>query len=380
MQKQQQVIRKHGSYLIAASLPVQILLVQLISTQPAWVERVYTGNFYQVFSRFLRTIFGSFSFPIGQLLFYAIIAAGLVWLTQQVYRVITKKIRFTAFTLNLLRGTFTFLAVFYFLFMVFWGLNYHRLPVQSIVQLGKTTVSASALEQLCRRLIVLTNASRRQLTPNEQQPLHLPISHRQLLTKAPQGFWAVAQKYPALNYSHPAVKSVYIPQLMSFFGVGGIYFPFTGEANVNMDPPDFLLPATVCHEMAHQIGFASEDEANYVAYLACRLNPDPSFGYSGNLMAMKYAMNRLKKMNPTTFTRLEKSYSTGVVLDLQASREYWNKFQNPVAEFSDVFYDLFLKANDQKAGIESYSKMVELILGEYRKNGLSYPRQVPLPL
>jgi trehalose-6-phosphate synthase len=123
--------------------------------------------------------------------------------------------------------------------------------------------------------------------------------------------------------------------------------------------------------MAHQIGFASEDEANYVAYLVCRRNPDPLFQYSGNYMAMKYALSRLNRVNPMAYKKLKRTISPGVSQDLAENQRYWEKYQNPLETFSDWFYDLFLKANQQTDGIQSYTKVVELLMGEYRKNKLN---------
>ena len=184
----------------------------------------------------------------------------------------------------------------------------------------------------------------------------------------------LAQQYPALLYEQPSVKSVLVPQLMSYFGIAGIYFPFTGEANVNMDPPPYLLPETVCHEMAHQIGIASEDEANFVSYLACQQNPEPAFQYSGNLMAMRYTLNRLYYEDSTAYYRHLQTLSPGVICDLEATRNYWNSFDNPIEIAGRAIHDLFLKANSQTEGVRSYSRVVELLMGEYRKNGLNYQK------
>jgi len=68
-------------------------------------------------------------------------------------------------------------------------------------------------------------------------------------------------------------------------------FPFTGEANVNISMPHTSIPFTACHEMAHQIGFAREDEANFIAYIACKNHPSPDFQYSGILSALINATN-----------------------------------------------------------------------------------------
>ena len=161
--------------------------------------------------------------------------------------------------------------------------------------------------------------------------------------------------------------------LFSFLGVTGIYNPFTAEANVNMDPPDFLLPATVCHEMAHQAGIAPEDEANYVSFIVCSNHQNPFFQYSGYLMAMRYTMNTLKKNDERTFNELWEKIDNGVKSDLTENRKYWKHFKNPFEKYSDKVYDSYLKANNQKEGIQSYSGIVKYLLNDYRKEARTNP-------
>ncbi|QNF34138.1 DUF3810 domain-containing protein [Adhaeribacter swui] len=353
-------------------MPLQIVVVQIIALNSEWVEKFYTHFFYKELSQFLRAIFGRVSVPVGQILFYSLLTGLLVGIIKHIRRLVLRQISWREFSRRGLLGIFTFLSVFYFLFTGMWALNYHRLPIADIVKIKEDSISTRELEALCLRLIQLTNQSRQQVTTNQQQPVRFALSNQHLLTSAPRGFATAAKIFPEMAYAYPAVKEVYVPEVMSFFGVSGIYFPFTGEANVNMHPPAYLLPSTICHEMAHQIGFASEDEANFVAYLACRLNPDPAFQYSGNYMAMKYAMNRLKKVNPRAYKQLEQLYSVALKKDIAENKLYWERFQNPIEVFSHWFYDLFLKANDQREGIKSYSKVVELLMGEFRKNNLNY--------
>ena len=361
---------KYFKLFVLLSLPVQMLLVQLVSTQPHWVERFYALHIYQYISRFLRALFGWVPLPVGQFLFYAIILGLLLGLAREVFRLLRHQVGIKQFFRHIGFGAAAFLSGFYFLFNVMWGLNYHRRPIHEIVQIDQGNLTAGELEALCVKLIQLTHESRNRVSRDQSRPLTLALNQEQILHQAHRGYEAAARQFPELHYSQPAVKAVWVPELMSAFGIGGIYFPFTGEANVNMDPPAFVLPETVCHEMAHQIGIASEDEANYVAFLTCRLNPDPAFQYSGNLMAMKYAMNRLSGVNPAAFERLRKTFRPGLVQDLEANRRYWEGFDNPVEIVGDVIHDLFLKANDQTEGLVSYSRVVELVMGEYRKNGL----------
>ena len=367
------MIKKNPRRIIAFSLPLQVLLVQILSNHPAWVEQWYATNVYTYISQFLRYTFGSTRIPVGQLIFYALVLALVIGIARRTHTLIRDKARRLFWWKKTVVDVFFYFSCFYFLFMAMWGLNYYRAPVAAITQIPAVTISVEKLKQLCVKLIAETNASRANIKGTPHAFITLPPNQRQpLLQKATVGYAAVAKKYPQLAYKPFAVKSVYVPQIMSSFRVGGIYFPFTGEANVNMDQPAFILPATICHEMAHQIGFASEDEANYIAFLTCRANPDPVFQYSGNLTAMRYALNRLHGLDSLAFQQLEKKLNPLVKRDLEINRQYWESFPNPFLDLTSGFYDLFLKANGQQSGIQSYSQMVELLLGELEKNDLEY--------
>ena len=143
------------------------------------------------------------------------------------------------------------------------------------------------------------------------------------------------------------------------------------EANVNIDVPDFTLPFTMCHEQAHLRGFMREDEANFIAYLACMESVDQAIQYSGASMAAMYAMNTLYQADYERFCELYATYSPGVQRDFAAQSRYWAQFEGPVAEVSDKVNDTYLKANRQTDGVASYGRMVDLLLANYRaKHGV----------
>ncbi|MGV3504956.1 MAG: DUF3810 domain-containing protein [Adhaeribacter sp.] len=364
---------------VLLSLPVQVFLVQLLAGRPHLVEQFYSLQFYQNLSGLLRLLVGWVPVPVGQFVFYGLVLTLVVVSGREIESLLRRRVGAKAFLKRSVFGLLAFLSGFYFLFHLMWGLNYHRRPIHQIVGIDSRDLSAAELEALCLRLIRLSHESRLRVSPDQSQALQLNKSQDQLLRQALVGYAAAARKYPELRYRQPAVKAVLVPELMSSFGIGGIYFPFTGEANVNMDPPAFALPEVICHEMAHQVGIASEDEANYVAFLTCRLNPDPAFQYSGHLMAMRYALNRLAWVNPEAFQKLKDTLPPGLQHDLEAQRRYWESFDNPVELVGKAIHDLFLKANDQEEGLVSYSRVVELVMGEYRKNGLPLPAISPVP-
>jgi hypothetical protein len=348
-------------------IPVQIIAYSFLAGMPALVERVYSNRVYQVISRSLQAATGFVSFPVGQVLLYC--GTGLLlWLVFRMIRRLWIEHRSVRkVTLRLAVHSLVGVSLFYLVFMGVWGLNYYRLPFSQIAGYNvEGPYEQAELEQLCRVLIREANEQRALVPEDARGVMVLPGSPQETLRKALIGYAAAAELYPELAGTVGPAKKVFVPQLMSYLGIGGIYFPFTGEANVNMHQPAPFLPATICHEMAHQRGFAREDEANYLGYLACRLHPDPAFRYSGTLSALRVSMGTLRLIDSLSFKDLRQHYSPGLVRDLKATYAYWEEYQGPLEAVSSQVNNLFLRANRQEDGIQSYNRMLDLLLGEFR--------------
>ena len=129
-----------------------------------------------------------------------------------------------------------------------------------------------------------------------------------------------------------------------------------------------MLPSTAAHESAHQHGFAREDEANFLSYLACKASGDPDLVYSGYLLATIHAMNALAGADATAFTQLSSQYSPAVLADLRYNNEFWAQYEGKVAEKVTQNNDNYLKSNEQEEGVKSYGRMVDLLIAEYKAN------------
>jgi hypothetical protein len=130
---------------------------------------------------------------------------------------------------------------------------------------------------------------------------------------------------------------------------------------------DYMLPATAAHEMAHQRGFAREDEANYIAYVACTMHPDADFQYSGIMLGVIYSMNALADADMDMYKQLVKKYTPQVRKDLVNDNEFWQKYKGKVEEVANNVNNTYLKSNGQQDGVQSYGRMVDLLLAEYRE-------------
>lgn len=183
-----------------------------------------------------------------------------------------------------------------------------------------------------------------------------------VFTRAPEIYRGAEAIFPFLRLDDRQPKRAFFSRLMSRFNYTGFYFPFTGEANINTDPPPCLIPATVAHEMAHQRGVASEQEANFVGILACLESDDPLYVYSGWLFGYIHLCNALYKADADRYFELAAALPESVKADLWANNEYWAQYETKAAKVSEKVYDTMLKSYGQELGVQSYGAVVDLLI------------------
>ncbi len=187
-----------------------------------------------------------------------------------------------------------------------------------------------------------------------------------VFSRSPEIYRGAEAIFPFLKLEDRPPKRAFFSRLMSRFNYTGFYFPFTGEANINIDPPPCLIPATIAHEMAHQRGVASEQEANFVAVLACLESSDPLYVYSGWLFGYVHLCNALYKADADRYFALAAALPDPVKADLWANNEYWARFETKAAEVSEKVYDTMLKSYGQELGVRSYGAVVDLLIAWYQ--------------
>ena len=171
------------------------------------------------------------------------------------------------------------------------------------------------------------------------------------------------QKLPCLAMPSVPCKPMFFSRLQSVMGFTGVYFPFTGEANVNVDAPACLVPATIAHEMSHQRMVFSELEANFVGIAAAVSCGDPVFQYSGWLMGLIQLCNALYAVSPDLWYQIAAaSFTPELSTDWEDNNAYWRALESPVEEAAAQTFDTFLKSNGQDLGIQSYGACVDLLV------------------
>lgn len=176
----------------------------------------------------------------------------------------------------------------------------------------------------------------------------------------------LTREFPCLYMKPVRAKPIFFSRLQSILGFTGMYFPFTGEANVNVDAPACLIPATVAHEMAHQRMVASELEANFVGIAACTTCDDVAYQYSGYLMGLIQLCNALYPVDPEGWYDIAGRWFTAELsTDWSDNNAYWQALESPVEDAAGDAYDSFLKGNGQELGMRSYGACVDLIVAYY---------------
>ena len=173
--------------------------------------------------------------------------------------------------------------------------------------------------------------------------------------------------YDELDGYYPLPKRLTVSEILSCQNLSGIYSPFTIEANYNDDMTEYNLPFTACHELSHLRGFMQEEEANFIAFLACVNADSPEFQYSGYMLGWLYATNQLYHADYEAYERIHSMLNNQSQIDLAANTQFWNTYDGQIAEVSNQINDSYLKANGQDDGVASYDRMVDLIMAYYNE-------------
>lgn len=349
-------------------LPLGILLTQMSRMFPNFIEEFYSSLLYKMIANILSAITGFLPFSLAELMlvsFVTLILWNFLKTIVDLYKGKNKKLTILKNTLFNLLAT---AGVIYFSFQILWGFNYQRLTLNKIFELNVRKSSSDELAQLCKSLINSSNSLRQNINENQYGVMELPYNKKRILKTAHFGYDNVSLQYPKLKGNYGTPKPIFLSTPMCYTGITGFYFPFTNEANINMAEPVSFLPFTTAHEMAHQLGFAKEDEANFISYLACINHPDINFQYSGTLSALSYSFNALRKNDPENYKKLILTCSSGVLNDIKYNQEFWDRYSGPVEKVGDKINDTYLKSQNQQSGTKSYGAMVDLLLAEYRKN------------
>lgn len=325
----------------------------------------YSTTIYPIIVNIFGRIASIFPFSIVELLIYLGIIYLIYKLVMGIKQLFSRPKETKDYKLGILR-LLSFIVALLLIFTLTTGINYHR---NTFSQNSGLIIRESTLEELyelsddlIQRAIPISN----QVKADEYGITVIDVD---LAKTAKQAMKNIGEKYEALAGYYPNPKPILASRLMSYTGIVGVYSSFTLEANYDKDVPAYDIPAIVLHELSHLKGFMREDEANFIAYLACLESDSLVFQYSGIVSAIMYSMNALYDAGgKDQYWELYDKLPPQIIRDLDYSTVYWAQFESPVAEVTEVVNNTYLKVNAQKDGTKSYGRVVDLLLAEYRAN------------
>ncbi|MEI7510223.1 MAG: DUF3810 domain-containing protein, partial [Flavobacterium sp.] len=215
-----------------------------------------------------------------------------------------------------------------------------------------------------------TNTIQLQITKDKKLKVTNPYDQDSIFNMSQNGYNNLAKKYPFFNYEIPSKKKSLLSLPLTYMGFAGYLNPFTNEAQVNYKLPMVSFPNVICHEMAHQIGYASESECNFIGFLAGIKNDNLYFQYSAYSNALHYCLVNIAIKNEAQFDLLKTKVNPGILANYKENELFWKQYYTFIDIGFHAFYDQFLKMNQQKDGIDSYSKFVNLMVNYYKEKEL----------
>lgn len=347
---------------LALFLPIQYFLLLLLRVFPDYIETYYSNGLYPYLGKLLRYTFGWIPFSIGDLFYLGLLLLLLKWLIKN-FKNLWKNPR------DFFIEALATVSIVYFTFQLVWGLNYLRNPLYKSLDLDKNYTTKELLV-VTTKIIDRANTLHRELGYKDSVKIELPYSQEEIFSLSAKGYKNLSQKYPQFKYQPISIKESLWSLGLTYMGYSGYYNPFTGEAQVNKLIKNYKSPVVSCHEQAHQIGYAAENEANFIATLANIHNDDKYMVYTGYIFALRYCVNELARRDMALYEKILPTINFGILEGYREMREFWAKYENPFEDVSKNFWDQFLKANNQSKGINSYSYMVALVVNYFEVNEL----------
>lgn len=353
-------------------LPRAVIVIYLITALSAilYIIGMVSPAFADFFNRYISSAVRAVMATLTNWIPFSMAETLLLFLPVIFVSLIVYAIRFRCDTW---RTVFVYIgevlaivAVLLSLFVWSFGMAYQSSKLEDKLGLDRQDVTVEELAATMEILIEHVNAEAYEVDFRYHDFSVMPYSFREMNDKLLDAYDNVEDFLPFLPKLHSRLKPVINSELMSHAHITGIYTYFTGESNLNMVFPDYTLPYTAAHELAHQRGIAREDEANFVAFLVCISSDDPYIRYSGYLNMYEYVASALAGADSETYSALRATLDQRAYYEQVAYSEFYAKYRHSkVSTVSNAVNDTYLKLQGTP-GAQSYGMVVDLAVAYYK--------------
>ncbi len=270
-------------------------------------------------------------------------------------------------TKRVLVSLFSVVTLFYSTFVFGYGIGYMNSPLDQKLGIEREKVSA---EQLYDTALAV-NFGLEEVIDDIDYSITtgasvMPYDLDEMTSRLMDAYRKAYESYPFISRFDSRIKYIALSKPMTYTHISGVYSYYTGEANLNINFPDYTLPYTAAHELAHQRGIAPEDEANFVAFLVCKDSDDAYIRYSGYQNMLEYLMNALYSADRELYYQLLGELDNPVRSEISAYNEFFEPYRDSKAsEVSSAMNDTYLKAAGDEKGEKSYGMVVDLAVAYY---------------
>ena len=354
-----------NKFLIIVFLLLVCIGIHIFCMNEKNVENFYSLKFYPLISAKFRMMFGWLPFSIGDLLWlmFVLFIAKQVFLIFRFILIRKRRLLYKEKLVPKLYSFLLFCTSFYIVFNILWGINYNRQGIAKQLNLPIKEYTLDELKTINELLTKKINTTKQSLI---REKIVYP-NNSELFAMTDSAYKNIAKKYPFLEYEFPSIKNSMWGWIGNYSGFLGYYNPATGEAQVNTTVPKFTQPFTTCHEVAHQLGYAKEMEANFVGYLAASSSSDTLFQYAVYTDLFTYANKTLYYADSTSAFYYRRLLLSSVLNDFKERRKFNLEHISFIEPIFRSAYGLFLKSNQQPQGILSYDEVTGFIIAYYKK-------------
>lgn len=343
-------------FLLVSCLLIQVG-IYVVKDKPEWIEQFYSRSFYPFFSYVSIVLFSWVPFSIGDVI-YLLVVAIICLLIGRLSRALWRRESSALGNLGLRLASF--LCFVYTIFYVNWGLNYYRVPVAEHLNLDTQGLHVEDYARVLAKYIVKANELRGQLGEmNREERSGVKREIEELMRQD-----TIFATYLSKSQIH--AKSPISSELISYFTVSGYFNPFTQEAHINQEIPSSSYPFVYAHELAHQMGVGFEDDCNFIAFRVLIGHNDAWYQYTACYAAIQSLLRPLYG-DKAQLNKIKGMLSRKVMQDFEQERIFWESKRGWLDRISNVFYNSYLKHNNQPEGLSRYDMMAKLIVAWERQ-------------
>lgn len=264
---------------------------------------------------------------------------------------------------------FSIASLFISSFVLTFAAGYKGIPLEKKLQIQSEAIDANDLYKSALYLTEKINELEDKIEYLDSGFSKMPYSLKDMNDKLIDAYDLFCQKYSFINNFQSKLKPVMFSEAMSYAHITGIYTFFTGESNLNVNFPDYTIPYTAAHELAHQRGIAKEDEANMIAFLVSLESNDTYIRYSAYVNVYEYVMNALYSANKNMYGEVSTKLNRAAYNEQVAYAKFFDKYQKSVtSQVSGTINNIYLQSQGT-VGKKSYGMVVDLTVAYLKTNG-----------